>query len=464
LSLSESNLEYVTLTTRIQQTYGEKITVNISDLRLFHPEVIDIDVDHREQAIHLSHQVVQEDQQWSVYLHGLALEGFNQWLQQQGDYTIDLEHCSILNPIYASVVDAVCNLKINGFNVCLIATEHLIDEVITIPSIAVDLPDFAAHIYVLLEVWEEQDKILLRGVIRHDELTHHRTTLNIQPSDDWTYSFPISTLELEPNYIRHYLQKLHPASISLPTSQPERTTTLQTVDIEALVNNLNQSGHSLWQEVSWEQGEIIVSSPALLTVLYQLQTQPEHRHTLKTRLVEVMTLLTQPAIDTALWLHNQMDELAQQLSFWTPSMMTPEFSLRGPLTFDQVITFLQENGLGIPENSQPMYRDIEVDDVALRLCSLVIPPSSNVASSGVSPQWSLLTILGTPTGHSLPAGTQLQVSKLTGVLEAPILEFDEPFLYAIADASPEEKLSVTIVMGDVSQTLEPYIFGQNRYH
>ena len=435
--------------------------MNISDLRLYHPEIIDIETEHRKHAREWSNPVMGEAQQWSVYLHGLAFAGLIQWLEQQGEYVVDLTHCSLLNPIYANVMDAVCNVEINDFKVCLIATEHIIDETVTIPCAAIDLPSFSAHLYVLLEVWEEQNQIIFRGIVRRDQVEQYRTTLQLQPSEDWTYAFPLSMVDWEPNYLLHYLQHLTPEAIPLPKAAVDNTV-LNLVDLEALITELDTSDNPLWQRVNWEQGRVIFESPEFLALLHQKQMQSEQNLRLDIRLREVAMLLTQTAVDTTVWLQNQLDEVAQRLEIWTPSRQTPAMGMRRTGTFESAIALLENSGLRIPENSLPMYQDIELNGIPLRLCSVVIPPGEHGYEEREPSQWSLLTILGSQAGRSLPAGTQLQVSKLSSVLEAPVLEFDEPFLYAVADAAWGEMLVITIVMDGVFQTLTPYWFGHHK--
>lgn len=425
--------------------------MKISEIRLFHPETIEIEPSDRNRAKQLSDRVVGEDHQWLTYLNGLAFMGLTRWLKRYEQMDIDSTRCSLLNPIYSNVLDVVCNIQVNGFELCLIATEHVLNETLILPRAVIDLPSFSAHVYVLMEVWEEQGKMLLRGVVRHDQLLHY--LLNIQPAADWTYSFPLSVLNLEPHFLIHYLQKLNPAAISLSSAQTIPIKTVETIDVQSMVEKLGTSYQPIWHDVSWEEGAMLLGQPELLRLLYQMRTVSEPSPALRIRLGEVAALLTQTAVDTTCWMQNQLDELAQRLDLWTVASLTPAMAFRKSGRFEHVIVALRNNGLDIPGQTQAVYQDVDLNGLALRLCNAAIQTPKR--------QWSLLTILGTQTGENLPEGTQLRVSNTSRVLHDPVLEFDQPFLYTLADAVFWEKLVVSIVIGNTVQTLTPYTYGQS---
>jgi hypothetical protein len=426
-----------------------------TDLRRLQPEVVWLEPEHFDQASQLSSQVTGEANQWQTYLNMLALLGFVQWVGERvTDLSVNQEHCSVLQPQYANIIEAVCNLKIHDFNLCLIVTEGLIDEVISIPRAAIELPDFAAHFYIAIEVQEEQEQVIIRNLLRYDKLVNYRESTKLQVKQDWTYQLPLSLFDAEPNHLLFYLRFLEPNTVNLPVvtaSCPTRPS-LSQEELEALLPNLQSPQQRLWQSLAWEQGAIILTCPELVDLLYQWQTQAKERASLSIRLREVFTLLTQKAVNAARWLQGEMDELAQNLDlFFTPATS----GLLSINQFEVAIAQLKHQGIDIPNQVRPTYQNINLDGIPLRLCALVW----SVASGISSPQWSLLLILGTQTGTSLPDDLKLQVSNLRGVLREPISDLDDQFLFAHVEGDWGEKFVVTIVpLERPPLMLPPYTF------
>ena len=180
-----------------------------TDLRLFLPEVIWLRTKHFDLAREMSDRVTGEAQQWQTYLNALALLSFEQWLSDRlPDRAINRDDC------------AIGYLRVGEFKFCAIATEHLLDELVNIPQNAIDKPERAAHFYVLLEVLEEEEKVILRGFLRYDELVNYRLRFNLQLRDG-CYQLPLSLFDGEPNHLLLYCQVLQAAAIPLPVPSPE---------------------------------------------------------------------------------------------------------------------------------------------------------------------------------------------------------------------------------------------------
>jgi hypothetical protein len=87
--------------------------------------------------------------QWQVYLNCLALSAFETWLDERAEsLKIHSDKCTILQPALANFINAVANLQVGEFKVCLIATGSLSDEMVSFPRVVVDLPEFIPHFYV----------------------------------------------------------------------------------------------------------------------------------------------------------------------------------------------------------------------------------------------------------------------------------------------------------------------------
>jgi hypothetical protein len=173
------------------------------------PETIWLEPEQIEQAKAMSARAIPEAQQWQVYLNALALLSFEQWLHERiPEYSIECLDESNQSGFY---------IEANGFKFCLIAVEHVLDETVQIPRSAVDQPDLTAHFYVVLEVSEEQELVMVRGFLRFDELTHYCRRYPCHTQTDH-YQFPLALLDAEPNHLLFYCRALQPAAIALPIS------------------------------------------------------------------------------------------------------------------------------------------------------------------------------------------------------------------------------------------------------
>ncbi|MDJ0707594.1 MAG: DUF1822 family protein [Leptolyngbyaceae cyanobacterium MO_188.B28] len=190
---------------------------SLMNSRLLPPEIIWLEPEQIDQAKklsehprgRLSRKLTTEAQQWRRYLNALALLSFEQWIRDR------LPAHSIERS--APSIDSVYRVEVNGFKFCLLAVEHVLDEIVQIPQAVVDQPEQAAHFYVLNEVSEEQRLVTLRGILRFDELIDYRDRLQHQ-SQDGCYSFPLAFMDAEPNHLLFYCRSLQPAAIPLAMS------------------------------------------------------------------------------------------------------------------------------------------------------------------------------------------------------------------------------------------------------
>ncbi|MEM9507826.1 MAG: DUF1822 family protein [Cyanobacteria bacterium P01_E01_bin.35] len=203
-----------------------------TDLRLLQPEVIWLEPEHFEQATRISSQVNGEAQQWQTYLNVLALSGFEPWLRDRiPDKPINRE---------PNLIESICHLKVGEFRYGLIATEHVLDEIVNISQAAIKKPELAAHFYVVLEVSEEQEQMIVRGFLRHDELVNYLTTVNLQLSRDSCYQLPLSLFDTEPNHLLFYSCYLEASAIPLPIISPESTPESSRETLKSTRTNLSQ--------------------------------------------------------------------------------------------------------------------------------------------------------------------------------------------------------------------------------
>ena len=424
-------------------------------------EIIQLESKHFQQAAEIRDNVVGETNQWQTYINALALIGFEEWLEERKpELQINRDKCSILQPEYASIIDAVCNLKVADLKFCLIATCEPLDEIVAIPRATIELPEFTAHFYVLIEVLEEQEQIIIRAFLRYDQLVDYQERKNLETQQDWSYQLPLSLFNPEVSNLLIYSHFVKPTAIPLPLVPAinQDTASLTQADLEELLSNLKSPSEKIWQHLTWEQGSTLLRSSQLINLLYQWQTQTTETAQITIRIKEVFALLTQKAVNTAQWLQGEMDDIAQELEFF----FRPSFNSEMPLCrsidnkFEQAIECLRDGDMGIPGDITPTYQDFGLSCISLRLCGV---NWSSFDTSKQKHKWSLLLILGNQFNDNLPAGIKLQVSNTKGILEEPVLDIPEQFIYAIVEGELGDKFVVTIVPPNGTPlTLNPYTF------
>ncbi|WP_088240499.1 DUF1822 family protein [Calothrix rhizosoleniae] len=179
--------------------------IGLTDLRYLQPESIWLEPEQVEQAKKISQAGKDEAQQWQSYLNALALIGFEKWLRKRKPESTVVRNFNSIGDGY--------HLGVDGFNIYLLVTEHLLDEVVRVSQDAIDSPERVAHFYVILEVSEEQQYVIVRGFLRYDELANYLQRSNCHPSADGCYAVPLSEFDAEPNHLLFYTHYLEPSAI-----------------------------------------------------------------------------------------------------------------------------------------------------------------------------------------------------------------------------------------------------------
>ncbi|MEN8445134.1 MAG: DUF1822 family protein [Cyanobacteria bacterium J06555_13] len=452
--------------------------MQLSDFRLLYPELVWLEPDKIEAAVQLSNQVYGEAHQWSVYLHGLALAGFEQWFTQRSHDTtmLDIRDCSIFTPSVANLIASVCNLKINDFRLCIIATESVAAEAVSMPCAVVDSAAYKAHLYVLAEVIEEQSQVVFRGILSQEQLSQYKESSPLQPTDEWHYTLPLWLFDQELDQLLFYAKHLEPADIS---AEAATVKTHQNIDLissrlsEAAMS-LPPSEHKPWELLSWEEGRTILDSQPLTACVYEWQAQSTSKKSLRMRIQEIFSLVSQSAIDTAQWAEGQLSEAYRSMGYWNFSTLASARTLeladndlfKKQLT--QALDYLRAKGRLIPADVYPVCKDVTVGSECFRLCTVVFSkadPDEDISvvdsSENQRKQWFFLVILGAVPPQRTLHGAGLRVSTLNGVVKEAVSEVNDPFVYALIDASSAEKVSVTIeTQSGTAMTLPPYIASQ----
>jgi hypothetical protein len=419
-------------------------TPEFLDLMALREAVIRLEPEHFDRAIQASHQVAVESRRWQVYLNELALCGFLAWWDEQAiDQVVECDRTS-LRPIQAlGFAETICRLQIGDFTLCLLVTESIAQEVISVSRAVIDLPEFVAHFYVLIEVQEEQEQVILRGCLRYDQLRQQTQKLAIQPN--WTYALPCDWFDPDASHLRFYLRFLDPAALPLSVPPPAQLTqrsqvrsalaTLLPQVLDAMEPDATKPDITeLWQELTWEQGMALFTSPPLLLALAS-------RDSRASALTQVFAQLSQPAINLWNWTQAVWTQTA---SAWSqPRELVPAAAMRrSPVKIESALQdLMQRQDLEIPPTAHYAYTSLAEE--MFQLCAATWSLSESAASG-----WALLLLLVAPPGKTLPLGTKLQVS--TEILLAEVvLESADLYLYVLVEGSPNEAFTATIGAPDL---------------
>ncbi|NEO30192.1 MAG: DUF1822 family protein [Symploca sp. SIO3C6] len=385
-------------------------SVDLTDLKMLQPELVELESNDFDFAKKISNQVSGEVHQWQTYINTLALLSFKQWLSERvDDLEINHEKCSIFQP-YVRDINAVCNLRVGEFKLCLLAKESMLDELVVIPKIAFDSPELSAHFYVVIEIAEEPEEAIIRGFVCYDQLDKYRQAKSLQEWNELSYKLPLSLFDPELNHLLQYLRFLKPKAIPLPTISAE---------VES--------------------------------------------HGLK----ELVSSLPQKVINTARWLQGEMDELAENLSWQLlpPSTFAP-VGMRRSLrrTVDQqhnkyqdiARKLAQQEKLIIPPEARGSCKEFNLDEITLQLS--VVTWSYPEPTSEKTGEWVLLLILEALSEGILPTGTKLRVSSRASLVSEDVSQ-GNPYLHTAVLGYCDEAFVVTIALSNGSTiTLMPFAF------
>lgn len=444
------------------------LTLNSDDfLYDFDPleiEAIELERIDIDRAIQLSERA-SDTRQWQTYLNALALSGCERWVAERlPESAIDTAICSLLEQP-DTPIDAVCNVRIGEFKVCILAVTSLSDETISIPRAAIDLPEFIAHFYILAQVNEEIDRVTIQGYLRYDRLAQFQQSLDLQPAEDWTYEVPLNCFNTEPDRLLLYLRCLEPSAIELPAIPSDRAATwiAQQAELSARFPQLQTRELPWWQIFTWEQATVLLTQPQAIESLAQLQSGTLSLMALGDRLAEIGQRLALPAIDAARWLRDELDRCAQEVGLMLLPTLTPATSALRCTTeeLDTILVQLERMGMSIEPQARGVYQNLRLADIPMRLYVV----TWEILTDLDAPEWSLLLILSGQPETTLPAGTTLRVCDNTGILVKRTLagDSDDSTLYIRVVGSWKETFSITISLAQgATLSLPPFGFQPDR--
>ncbi len=223
--------------------------INTSHLRLSLPEPLWLEPEYFEQANADSEHLRSEPDRWKAYLNSLSLSAFEAWAKEN----LPAATIRAIAPQTAATRHFNRHLNIEGFKTCLITTEHVLDETIRFPESIIQQPELAAHLYVVIEVLEEQQEAVIRGFLRYDELIQQLSRVT-QPSASQASDqrlLPLSLWDQEINHLLGYVQYSHPSTVQLPEAavQPAAAATKESI-FTRLSQWLDNALTGEWQSIN----------------------------------------------------------------------------------------------------------------------------------------------------------------------------------------------------------------------
>lgn len=388
--------------------------INQTNLRMLQPQLIELESEDFDFAKKTSSQLRDEVHKWQAYINALALRSFEKWLSERIDYPdINQDDCSIFQR-YPQEINAVCNLRIGEFKLCLLGKESMLDEIVAIPKAVLDQPELVAHFYVVFEVDEEQEEAIIRCFSRYDQLDKYRQIEGLQECSESSYELPLSLFDPELNHLLQNLRLLKPKAIPLTTISAE----VKRSAFKELVSSFPQKAINT---ARWLQGEMDEWAESLSWQLLPASTfatvgmRRSRRHTLDEQ-------------------HNKYQEIARELA--------------------------QKEGLKIPPEARGSCKELNLDEIPLRLS--VITWSNSEPSAEETREWVLLLILEALSDDKVPPGVKLRVSSQTNLVSEAVSEQDH-YLHVAVLGDWDEAFVVTIVLSNTltnrgAITLMPFAF------
>lgn len=403
------------------------------------------DQDYEKAASYSSDSVTGEAQQWLTYLNVLALFGFEKWIREKPLYiVINSNEASIFKPKFAELIDAVCNVQIGDFKICLL-TIDCFDDVIYLPEEAFKSPKLAGHFYVLTEVREEEGELIIRGMVNRNQLDKNINQFNLTVNDEGMYEIPFQWFEEDAVNILHYCGVLKPEAIALP--QSSNIVPFTRTELREFLSNLQSKAENMWQNLSWEQKALALEYPKLFNL--DLSKIPQHILESWDNLLTYIS--NQNVINLGLWFNNQIDNIASQSGWTFPR--TPVFNGgAGVNDFQPVIRELKQIGQKIYCST----RKKKIGNLPLEIMIGLLPQQDSVGLK----EPDFLLILRHERGAFLPEGLKLEVwnQNKTNCLSRLTLQNKELFLVNYVKIQPDEEFTITITFNNEVIDLDSFIF------
>lgn len=333
--------------------------------------------------------------QWQTYLNGLAWAGVQTWFSYRApDLSLESQASVLRSAALMNFVSAIGPIQVNGFSFSIIASS-IFAEAILLPRAMIEIPALSSHVYLWVEVREEDSEIRIAGMLRHD---HIQSLLpSLVRTDQWQYMIPVDAFSKDTGSFLRLIYcgtpEMVPLSCYLQTDQVIRQPLEPFVQQLMMLQSVTETP---WRILTWEDAKLLLNTPPLT---HWLKTDWPSMAIAQHRLQQCLTRLWTPVINVAQWLEERVDEVSP---LWTPAPQVLTSGLRGAeSTGTQLFDFL---GIELSSTARARVRDFSVGDQTLQLYAIA---QSEPMQYGL-PHWSLLLLL--TAMEALPFTTQMQLT------------------------------------------------------
>jgi Protein of unknown function (DUF1822) len=395
----------------------------------------------------------------TAQLNQWCLKGFLDWAREY----LDLDEVPTIWPSEAelpSIWEFLTGtaIALGNKRLVLLPSDALDTEELTVPQEWVDIPEWKADYYVGVQVNPEAGWMQIWGY------TSHRT-LKTKGEYDPIYL----TYGLERDLMLSDIDVLWVAcSLDLnETVEIESIPVLSTAEANRFCGQLSQlSPYSPRLDLGFQSWAALITNDLWRQRLYQARLERAGVAIATPEPAAISTSISaQPlqnaVINVALWLQDQVDQVAQELS-WVllPAFAVEPIGLRGTREFqalETILAQLERTGARIPETARSACQDLQVGATQLRLYAVTWP----LVSADKIPEWFLLLILSSQPNGTLSAGTKLLISDETQLLSKAELEHGsiDQYIYGGVSGTWSEVFKATITLADgTSLTLPEFGF------
>ena len=409
--------------------------------------MIDLEQEWLDRALAIGKNSHNITRKFNWYLQALALFTFESWLSiREPTLNINLAEASIFKSEIANILDVVCHVWVGDFCLCIIPSLDAGEPEVTIPRYVIDIPEFTAHFYVLVEVDEELETGLIKGFIDYNRLSDYKSRYFLDK--DWNYAVPSTLWELNIAKLLVNLQCLDSNAITLPASNSQQNSLDLHPELQQILPEVESQ--PLWKKLTWSQAVATVTNPELRNWLYHSLTNNNYRSNVY--LKDLFKLLTQQAINLRDWIQTQLEYLEPELTWQMlpTNMMLAQMrntnSDNPAVSLDNILTQISNNlNLNIPSNAGRAYQEFDLE-TPLRLYAVTWLISETEKT------WGLLLILGSTPNNIPPYGVKLRVSDRSNIIQEQELTSASggAYLCTHLEATAEDKLLVTITPPDGS--------------
>jgi hypothetical protein len=337
----------------------------------------------------------------------------------------------------------------------LIPSDAIDTEELCVPQEWVDIPQWSADYYLGIQMDFEQGWMKIWGY------TSHRT-LKSRGEHDPIYR----TYSLERDIVITDLDILWVAnSLGLDEKAAlQSIADLSKAEADRLLTQLSAvKPYSPRLDLAFETWAAFLVNNDLRQQLYltrMQQSEVSQKEVIAPSLNNPVQKLRSTFVNTALWFQDQVDQLAEDLSW----VLLPAFSSElgglaqvGLRSQTQEITAmlaqLQRNGIEIPQNARGAYQDLQVATHQMRLYAV----TWKTFPAGAMPEWSLLLILSGQPSHSLLPGTRIQIRDAANILVDEELKDSSghQYIYGGVSGTSDETFGVDLTFADGSTLTLP---------